>query len=130
MKSAGTPNEVGGVAKNAVADDTLDGGTVVLACGFACTSRHVASKATSSTPTRNIAGMSDQVRCIYGLRMCQSILDTFEIRHNMNNVVSCSIPHCAMNPSSMGVGNLKLVLGPRCLQVQARTLGEISGMKK
>ena len=44
MKSAGTPNEAGGVAKNAVVDeaelDALDGGiVVVLACGFACTSQ-------------------------------------------------------------------------------------------
>ena len=47
MKSAGTSNEAGGVAKNAVIDgvelDALDDGTVVvLTCGFACTSRHVA----------------------------------------------------------------------------------------
>ena len=46
MKSAGTSNEVGGVAKNAVVDevelDALYGGTVVvLTCGFACMSRHV-----------------------------------------------------------------------------------------
>ena len=56
MKSAGTPNKAGGVVKNAVLDevelDALDGGTVVvLACDFACTSRHVVRKATSSMPT-------------------------------------------------------------------------------
>ena len=47
------------VVENTVVDevelDALDGGiVVVLACGFACTSRHVARKATSSTP----AGMN------------------------------------------------------------------------
>ena len=64
MKSAGTPNEAGGVAKNAVVDDALDGGAVVvLVCRFACTPRHcVARKATSSRPTRNIAGMMGESR--------------------------------------------------------------------
>ena len=37
VKSAGTPNEAGGVAKKAVVDKELDAGTVGLGAGSACT---------------------------------------------------------------------------------------------
>ena len=85
MKSAGTPNEASGVAKNAVVDEVeleaLDGGiVVVLACGFAGTSRHIARKATSSTP----AGMSELGRFM-------SILGTFEIRTMLYLVASHTV---------------------------------------
>ena len=56
MKSAGTLNEAGGVAKKAVlVDEELDAVTVGFGTGSACTSRHTARRA-ANTLTRNIAG--------------------------------------------------------------------------
>ena len=60
VKSAGTPNEAGGVAEKAVVvDEELDAGTVGFgaASGSSCTSWQTARRVTNAL-TRNMAGMN------------------------------------------------------------------------